>query len=152
MNLNTETLQRVCGDALAAAEKMPRWQNAIKKAEQQLLENPLISEVDGLLLIASESGQIYNVGTTCECQAYQNGKPCWHRAAWRLVQRYNQANAKGNYERQAELRAQRILAALVPPTPTPTPAPSMAAPKPAAKVLATARIVPTSAASIDDLF
>ncbi len=42
------------------------------------------------LVILSESNEIYSANGTCQCKAFAHGKPCWHRAAARLVTRYNE--------------------------------------------------------------
>ncbi|MET0466768.1 MAG: SWIM zinc finger family protein [Chitinophagaceae bacterium] len=45
------------------------------------------------LLILSDSNEIYTANGTCQCKAFQNGRrPCWHRAAARLVKRYTEAS------------------------------------------------------------
>ncbi len=44
------------------------------------------------LVILSESNEVYSANGTCQCRAYEFGKPCWHRAAARLVARYNERN------------------------------------------------------------
>ena len=42
------------------------------------------------LVILSDSNQVYEANGTCQCKAYMQGQPCWHRAAARLVQRYHE--------------------------------------------------------------
>jgi hypothetical protein len=44
------------------------------------------------LLVLSESGEIYRANGACQCKAYANSQPCWHRAAARLVKRYNETS------------------------------------------------------------
>ena len=69
-----------------------RWQTAIAKAKRQLEENPYIhDEGDALLILSPESNQIYHSNGSCQCEAWNKGKfPCWHRAAHRLVRRYQE--------------------------------------------------------------
>ncbi|MDX6269900.1 MAG: hypothetical protein QOD28_1123 [Acidobacteriota bacterium] len=67
-----------------------RWQAAIAKAKQQIEENPYLHFDEGTLLILSPSGEIYSANGTCQCAAYARNQPCWHRAAARLVKRYNE--------------------------------------------------------------
>ena len=45
-----------------------------------------------VLLVLSESGEIYRVNGVCQCKAFANGQPCWHRAAARLIERYNETS------------------------------------------------------------
>lgn len=97
MNLNSQTLDEVAQAAFDAAEAKGgkdarRWTVAIVKAKQQLAENPYIhDEGDALLILSPESLQIYHSNGTCQCQAWLKGKfPCWHRASYRLVRRYQE--------------------------------------------------------------
>jgi hypothetical protein len=65
---------------------------AIVKAKQQLESNPYITlDGDGLLILSPDSLQIYRANGTCGCISHAKfGAPCWHRAAYRLVRRYNE--------------------------------------------------------------
>ncbi len=69
-----------------------RWQTIIVRAKQQIEENPYIHFDGNELLIFTPSGEIYSANSTCQCRAFRNGHPCWHRAAARLVQRYMQTS------------------------------------------------------------
>jgi hypothetical protein len=54
-----------------------RWQTAIAKARQQLMENPFLHfDGDALLILSSESNNTYRANGTCSCKAYANGFPC----------------------------------------------------------------------------
>jgi len=64
------------------------WQTAIAKAKQQFERNPYIHWDGERLLVLSDSNEIYVAGRTCQCKSFLRGKPCWHRAAARLLQRY----------------------------------------------------------------
>lgn len=68
-----------------------RWQVAIAKAKQQIEENPYMHFDGSALLILSPSGEIYSANGTCQCKAYLNDQPCWHRAAARLYKLYTEA-------------------------------------------------------------
>ena len=57
-----------------------RWQTASAKAKQQLESNPFLRFDGDALLILSDSNEIY----------LADGQPCWHRAAARIVARYNE--------------------------------------------------------------
>jgi hypothetical protein len=94
LNLDPTTLTQVVNSAKLAAADSPRWLNAIDRAAQELADNPYIARQDDHLLIGSPSGEIYEANGTCQCRAYLTGKPCWHRAARRLVQRHDEAQAR----------------------------------------------------------
>jgi hypothetical protein len=95
MTLNLTTLAAVAAVAMAkaTAAKQMTWTRAIEKAAEQLADNPYICEQDGGLLILSYSGETYHANGACQCKAYANGRPCWHRAAAQLVKRYREAEA-----------------------------------------------------------
>jgi hypothetical protein len=88
MNLNEEKLAKVVQDAFDKVAGSRRWQTAIVKAKRQLEENPFIHFDGEALLILSPSNEIYRANGVCQCKAFEQGVPCWHRAAMRLVQRY----------------------------------------------------------------
>jgi hypothetical protein len=95
LNLDPTTLSAVVDQALQAAADHPRWLNAIDRAATELIENPLICrQNDHLLIASSSSDQIYSANGVCQCRAFTSGQPCWHRAAGRLVQRYDEAQAR----------------------------------------------------------
>jgi len=89
MELNIQQLNAVVKDAKA---KAPRHLHShIDAAAQMLLENPFIEQVPGGLEIISETtGKRYVAGLCCTCEAFKYNKPCRHRYAARLVQRYNE--------------------------------------------------------------
>ncbi|HEY0426166.1 MAG TPA: SWIM zinc finger family protein [Pyrinomonadaceae bacterium] len=91
MNLNYEKLKEVVSESLNRVKDNRRWQTAIVKAERQIESNPFIHFDGSMLLVLSDSGKIYEVGNSCQCKAFESGHPCWHRAAWRLIQRYSGA-------------------------------------------------------------
>lgn len=74
--------------ARTAAQGQPRWLNAIDAAYDHLLQVETVTiDAHGSLTYHSESGQTYKANGTCQCVAFQNGQPCKHRAAARLVRR-----------------------------------------------------------------
>ncbi len=91
LDITAERLQEVAQDAFDACQGKrlgDRWQRAIAKAKQQLENNPFIHDAGASLLILSpDSLQIYEANGVCQCKAYAQGWPCWHRAAYRLVRR-----------------------------------------------------------------
>jgi hypothetical protein len=88
MNINQSKMLEVVQEAFDKVAGSRRWQTAIAKAKQQIEENPYLHFDGHTLLILSPSGEIYTANGTCQCRAFTNGQPCWHRAAARLVERY----------------------------------------------------------------
>jgi hypothetical protein len=86
----------------AAAHDMPAtWRRALEKAYDLLLQSDAITVIYGpmgsidLAYIPSQSepGTTHLVNGHCTCQAGQNGKPCAHRAAKRLLNIANEQAA-----------------------------------------------------------
>jgi hypothetical protein len=92
LNIDQTKMQQVVQDAFDKVSGSRRWQTAIAKAKQQIEENPYMHFDGFALLILSPSGEIYSANGTCQCKAYMKGQPCWHRAAARLVERYNETS------------------------------------------------------------
>ncbi len=90
MDIDQSKMQQVVQEAFDKATGLRRWQAAIVKAKQQIEENPYLHFDGHALLILSPDGEIYSVNGTCQCKAYASGQPCWHRAAARLIERYNE--------------------------------------------------------------
>jgi hypothetical protein len=110
LNLHLTTLNTVASKALADAADHPRWINAIGRAMVELTTNPWIersAEGHGLI-IGSTSGKCYTSNGVCQCEAYTHGKkPCYHRAAARLVRLHDEAIERT----QATIRTNRAEAA-----------------------------------------
>jgi hypothetical protein len=92
MNVDGGEMERVIQEAFDRAQGSPRWQRAIARARQEIGSNPYMHWNGHALLILSPSGEIYTANGSCECKAYQQGQPCWHRAAGRIAQRYYEAH------------------------------------------------------------
>jgi hypothetical protein len=90
LNIDEDRMQQVIQQAFDSVAGNRRWESAIVRAKQQIETNPYMHFDGAGLLVLSESGEIYRADGTCQCKAYANGKPCWHRAAARLIQRYNE--------------------------------------------------------------
>jgi len=111
LNLNSTTLAEVVNRAKIDAATSPRWLHAIERAVQELDWNPYIARQDDHVLIGSPSGQSYCVNRVCQCPAFANGQPCWHRAAARLVQRHDEAQVRRHVTRaQAEAEMAELFA------------------------------------------
>ncbi len=89
-NINAERMNEVIAAAFNQTDSL-RWQVAITKAGAEIEENPYMHYDGHALLILSPSGEIYSANGACQCKAFGHGQPCWHRAAARLVERYNEA-------------------------------------------------------------
>ena len=92
LNLDTDKMDAIIQAAFDKAQCSRRWQTAIAKAKLQIEENPFLHYDGSALLILSASNEIYTANGKCQCKAYAKGFPCWHRAAARLVQRYNETS------------------------------------------------------------
>lgn len=91
----------VVNAAKAKAADNRAWLRAIEKAAEQIHDNPYMYQDGDALVILSYSGKTYRANGSCQCEAYAKGVPCWHRAAAKLVKRYNETA-----QRQAEQPAQ----------------------------------------------
>jgi len=91
MNIDENRMRQVAQAAFDKVSGNRRWETAIAKAKAQLESNPYMHFDGKALLILSPSGEIYTANGNCQCKAFANGQPCWHRAAARLVERYNEA-------------------------------------------------------------
>jgi hypothetical protein len=90
MNIDQSRMMEVVQQAFDKVSGSRRWQSAIVKAKQQIEENPYLHFDGDTLLILSPSGEIYTANGSCQCKAYTQNQPCWHRAAARLIERYNE--------------------------------------------------------------
>lgn len=91
VNVDAERMGTVIQEAFDKVSNNRRWQTAIAKAKREIEDNPFMHYDGHALLILSPSGEIYSANGTCQCKAYAQGFPCWHRAAARLVERYMEA-------------------------------------------------------------
>lgn len=96
LDLNPTTFAAVCEKAAHDAANHARWLTAIGRAILELDSNPYIERSDHGLLIGSPSGGCYAANGVCQCTSYTGidatgkrvhagKKPCWHRAAARIV-------------------------------------------------------------------
>ena len=90
MNLNEARLNQVVTAALQNVAGNKRWTNAINKAAEMIENNPYMHWTGSALLMLSDSGEIYEANGVCQCKAFIEGQPCKHRAAYKLMKRYNE--------------------------------------------------------------
>lgn len=95
-----------------------RWLNALKKAKERLIEQPFFAwQPDNLTLLSipnkKQAGtycRFYQVNDeTCNrvdklgyCQAFYEGFPCWHRAAFLLLGIYFGYRSETRFEKIGE--------------------------------------------------
>ena len=75
-------------EARVQAAEHQAWLNAINKASLYLSTGDW--QVDGEILSigSATTGARYHVTAhTCACKAFAGGRPCWHRAAARLLEK-----------------------------------------------------------------
>ncbi len=99
---NKDRFGKVIADALskveltvADAQTKRRWVRAIAKATVEIEENGVfmtwMQDDKSLLIWSQKSNQIYTANGVCQCRAFEQGSPCFHRAAARLVRLYLEA-------------------------------------------------------------
>jgi hypothetical protein len=99
---NKDTFGKVIADALSKVEQTVtdaqtkrRWIRAIAKATVEIEENGCfmtwMSDSQSLLIWSQKSNQIYSSNGVCQCRAFEQGSPCFHRAAARLIRLYMEA-------------------------------------------------------------
>jgi hypothetical protein len=101
---NKDRFGKVIADALSKVEltvtdakTKTRWINAIAKAVAEVEQNgdfmTWMSDSQSLLIWSQKSNQIYSSNGVCQCRAFEQGSPCFHRAAARLVRLYMEMEA-----------------------------------------------------------
>lgn len=96
---NNDKFGKVISDAIAKVEltvkdskTKKRWINAIAKATVEIENNGVFmtwqEETHSLLIWSQRSNEIYTSNGVCQCRAFAQGAPCYHRAAARLVRLY----------------------------------------------------------------
>jgi hypothetical protein len=85
--VNRQTVALALRDARAKCAASHRWLNAVNRAALNLESCRWSFDGDTLRVeSATNSGDFYTVTVeVCPCSAGKAGKPCWHRAAHRLL-------------------------------------------------------------------
>ena len=98
----------ICTICTEAAEHRA-WITAINRAALNLEACPWAFDGETLRIAsATTRGTRYTINAYgfCECKAAQDGRPCWHRAAWRLLRKAAEMVAPSVVEiTEAELQA-----------------------------------------------
>jgi hypothetical protein len=94
MKLNQAQFNAVVEDAKAAAANFPRWIQAIDNAVAGVVSGWwIVTELQNSVVITTERGETYFAARgRCQCEAFKRNQPCKHRAAARLIERYNAAS------------------------------------------------------------
>ena len=96
---NKDRFAQIIADALCKVELIVtdaqtkrRWIRAIAKAVVEIEENGVfmtwMEDDKSLLIWSQKSNNIYTANGVCSCRAFEQGSPCFHRAAARLVRLY----------------------------------------------------------------
>lgn len=98
---NQNIFGKVIADALAAVERNMsltsgsrlRWINAIGKAAARIESNDFLmtwqAENETLVIwTVGTTNEVYEANGACQCKAFLNGVPCWHKAAKQLIKNY----------------------------------------------------------------
>lgn len=89
IQVDEQKLNAVVETALAKVKGDKRWTNAIIRAEKLLTSGNPYLHFDGTrLVILSDSGGIYEANGVCQCAAYKEGFPCYHRASYKILKNY----------------------------------------------------------------
>ena len=84
--VNRSTVAAALAAARLEAAKHQAWINAINRAALNLEACPWQFDGDILVIKSATSTARYTVDAQgCPCHAGKAGKPCWHRAAHRLL-------------------------------------------------------------------
>ena len=99
---NKELFGKIIADSLSKveltvkdAQTKKRWINAISKAAAEIENNGVFmtwqDDEQSLLIWSQKSNHIYSANGVCQCRAFEQNAPCFHRAAARLVRLYIEA-------------------------------------------------------------
>jgi hypothetical protein len=95
---NKDKFGKVIADALSKvelttdAQTKRRWVRAIAKAVVEIEENGVfmtwMEDSQSLLIWSQKTNKIYSSNGVCQCRAFEQGMPCFHRCAARLIRIY----------------------------------------------------------------
>ena len=88
-SISRQTVAAALAAARTEAAEHRLWITAINRAALNLEACPWAFDGETLRIAsATTRGTRYTVSPEgCECKAAQDGRPCWHRAAWRLLRK-----------------------------------------------------------------
>ena len=98
LQITNQTLfNQIVAQSLAKVQNNTRWTNAIRKAvgkvedESQATWMEFNAEANQLIIWSQGTDKVYSSNGICQCEAYTNGFPCWHRALARLMRLYTES-------------------------------------------------------------
>src|SRR5688500_17759723 len=85
--VNRTSVALALQEARKQASEHQAWLNAINKAALYLAAERWAFDGETLVIVSATSDDVQYLVTarTCECRAFKAGRPCWHRAAARLL-------------------------------------------------------------------
>jgi len=87
-SISRQTVAAALREARIQAAEHRAWINAINRAALNLEATAWAFDGDVLRIASASTTARYTVTPDgCECRAGGAGKPCWHRAAWRLLRK-----------------------------------------------------------------
>src|SRR5918999_1552492 len=88
-SISRQTVAAALAAARTEAAELRLWITAINRAALNLEACPWAFDGETLRIAsATTRGTRYTVNPEgCECKAAQDGRPCWHRAAWRRLRK-----------------------------------------------------------------
>jgi hypothetical protein len=87
-SVNRQTVAAALAAARIEAAEHKAWFNAIQRAALNLEACAWAFDGDVLRIASASTKARYTVTPDgCECKAGQAGRPCWHRAGWRLLRK-----------------------------------------------------------------
>src|SRR5687768_1036942 len=82
-----------------------RWINAINKAADHILEHgewiTWMPETKSIVIWNQETNGVHSANGVCDCRAYFEGFPCFHRAAARLIRLYMEDKPVNRFAEQS---------------------------------------------------
>ena len=106
-SINRQTVAAALAAARTEAAEHRLWITAINRAALNLEACPWAFDGETLRIAsATTRGTRYTVNPDgCECKAAQDGRPCWHGAAWRLLRKAAELVKPPVKPTEAELQA-----------------------------------------------
>ena len=87
-SISRQTVAAALREARIQAAEHRAWINAINRAALNLEAVTWAFDGDVLRIASASTTTRYTVTPDgCECKAGNAGRPCWHRAAWRLLRK-----------------------------------------------------------------
>ena len=87
-SINRQTVAAALAAARTEAAEHRLWITAINRAALNLEACPWAFDGETLRIASATRGKRYTVSVDgCECKAAKDNRPCWHRAAWRLLRK-----------------------------------------------------------------